>query len=181
MRPLKFIYLVLFHVVANNLPWYFKYIEGDKFRNFLFRKITGAGKHVSIGRNSNIMSMTKLIKTGDYVTIGENFRLVGMTEPVIMGNDINIAFDVVMITNQRTYDDITKPQRVHSYINKRIVIGDGVVVGAGSYVMKGVTIGKGAIIGARSLVTKDVPPYAIAAGVPAKVIKFRTERKEKKE
>lgn len=167
--------------MANNLPWYFKYIGGDKFRNFLFRKVTGVGKHVSIGRSSNIMNMTKLIKAGDYVTIGENFRLVGLTEPVIIGNDVNIAFDVVMITNQRTYDDITKPQRVHSYINKRIVIEDGVVIGAGSYIMKGVTIGKGAIIGARSLVTKDIPAYAIAAGVPAKVIKFRTDKKTDKE
>ncbi|QHL89493.1 hypothetical protein GU926_17095 [Nibribacter ruber] len=56
-----------------------------------------------------------------------------------------------------------------------IVIGNDVWIGAHSIVLSGVTIGNGAIIGANSVVTKDLPPYSIAVGTPAKVIKYRFE------
>lgn len=57
-----------------------------------------------------------------------------------------------------------------------VSIGNDVWIGLESIVLDGVKIGDGAIIGARSLVTKDVPPYAIAVGMPAKVIKYRFEQ-----
>lgn len=57
--------------------------------------------------------------------------------------------------------------------NPTTTIGNDVWIGYGTYVRAGVSIGNGAIIAARSVVTKDVPPYAIVAGVPAKIIKMR--------
>lgn len=54
-----------------------------------------------------------------------------------------------------------------------VIIEDGVWIGCNVTILKGVTIGRGAVVGAGSLVTKDVPPYAIAVGNPAKVIKSR--------
>lgn len=54
-----------------------------------------------------------------------------------------------------------------------IVIGNDVWIGYGAVIMAGVTIGDGAIIGARAVVTKDVPPYTVAGGIPAKPIKKR--------
>lgn len=54
-----------------------------------------------------------------------------------------------------------------------IIIGDDVWIGAESIICAGVKIGQGAVIGAGSVVTKDVPPYAVACGIPAKVIKYR--------
>lgn len=54
-----------------------------------------------------------------------------------------------------------------------IVVDDDVWIGYGSTIMSGVHVGQGAIIAAGSVVTKDVPPYAIVGGVPAKVIKYR--------
>ena len=56
---------------------------------------------------------------------------------------------------------------------KRSQVGNDVWIGQQAMIMKGVTIGDGAIIAARSVVTKDVPPYAVVAGVPAKVVKYR--------
>ena len=57
--------------------------------------------------------------------------------------------------------------------NKEVVIGNDVWIGANSLILGGIEIGNGAIVAAGSVVTKNVPPYAIVGGVPAKVIKFR--------
>lgn len=69
--------------------------------------------------------------------------------------------------------------------DKRIVlpttVGNDVWVGANAVIMPGLKIGDGAVIGAGAVVTKDVPPYAIVAGVPAKILKFRFEKDVVKE
>lgn len=57
-----------------------------------------------------------------------------------------------------------------------IVIGDDVWIGVRSTILSGVTVGQGAVIAAGSVVTKDVPPYAVVGGVPAKIIKYRFDR-----
>lgn len=64
------------------------------------------------------------------------------------------------------------------YRTGEVHIGKGVMLGMETMVMPGVTIGDGAIVGARSVVTKDIPPYTIAVGNPAKVIKQIPERSE---
>ena len=56
-----------------------------------------------------------------------------------------------------------------------VVIEDDVDLGVNSIVLPGVTVGRGAIVGAGAVVNKDVPPYAIVAGVPAKVLRMRPE------
>jgi acetyltransferase-like isoleucine patch superfamily enzyme len=56
---------------------------------------------------------------------------------------------------------------------KKITIGSDVWIGVEAMVLDGVSIGHGAIVGARAVVTKDVPPYAIVVGMPAKVVKYR--------
>ena len=68
---------------------------------------------------------------------------------------------------------VEKSCKKESFGKGDIVVGDDVWIGFGSQILSGVTIGQGAIIAAGSIVTKDVPPYSIVGGVPAKVIKYR--------
>ena len=65
------------------------------------------------------------------------------------------------------------PTKEQDYMDAPIVVEDDVWVGGGSIILSGVTIGKGAVIAAGAVVNKDVPPYAIVGGVPAKVLKYR--------
>lgn len=64
---------------------------------------------------------------------------------------------------------------IDSISKGEIILEDDVWVGYGATILSGVRIGQGAVVGARALVTKDVPPYAVVAGVPAKIIKMRFE------
>lgn len=61
------------------------------------------------------------------------------------------------------------------FITKKTVIGNDVWLGNNAIVLQGVTVGNGAVIAAGAVVTKDVPPYAIVGGVPAKIIRYRFE------
>lgn len=65
------------------------------------------------------------------------------------------------------------PDSSLKYMPKRTIIGSDVWIGGKATIMQGIRIGDGAVIGAGAVVTKDVPPYAIVGGVPAKIIKYR--------
>jgi acetyltransferase-like isoleucine patch superfamily enzyme len=65
------------------------------------------------------------------------------------------------------------PVRPFKVLKAAPVIGNDVWIGAGALLKRGITVGHGAVIGARALVTRDVPPYAIVAGSPARIIRYR--------
>ncbi|MCP4710347.1 MAG: CatB-related O-acetyltransferase, partial [Planctomycetes bacterium] len=83
---------------------------------------------------------------------------------------INVALDGYFNSVFAHYSDKVKRE---NFSKGKIVIGNDVVISNGARIMSGVTIGDGAVVGAGTLVNKDVPPYAIVGGVPAKVIKYR--------
>jgi len=90
-----------------------------------------------------------------------------------IGNDVRIAAHVRIVPMNHIYEDPETPIRLQKIKAIGIKIEDDVWLGVGSTVLDGVTIGKGSVIGAGAVVTKDIPPYSIAVGIPAKVIKKR--------
>ncbi|MEO1516292.1 MAG: acyltransferase [Bacteroidota bacterium] len=105
---------------------------------------------------------------GDRTLIGISSVVIG---PVSLGNDILLAQNVVLSALNHSYEDIGRSIRDQKETTRTIRVEDEVWIGANTVVTSGVTIGKHAVVAGGSVVTKDVPPYTIVAGNPARVIK----------
>jgi acetyltransferase-like isoleucine patch superfamily enzyme len=94
-------------------------------------------------------------------------------EMVIIGKKVWITAGVQILCHQRELSNHKRGLAVmdNPLVYKKVVIKDGAHIGIGAIIMPGVTIGEGAVIGAGAVVTKDIPPYSIAVGMPAKVIR----------
>lgn len=135
-----------------------------------------------VGQKSNVLN----VKVGKYSYIGRNN---GVTNAQI-GNFCSIGSFVTIgggvhplnrISTSPLFYDEGNDWKTSEYIsenNKEVdqlltVVGNDVWIGDYSYIKAGVTVGDGVIIGAGAVVTKDVPPYAVVGGVPARVIRYR--------
>ncbi len=113
---------------------------------------------------------------GDRVRVGVGSTIIG---PVVMGNGSGLGQHVFVSGFNHGYSDATKNSSVQPLVIKETVIEEEAHIGANSVILPGVRIGKRSQIGAGSVVTKDVPPFSIAAGNPARVIKrFDFEKEE---
>lgn len=131
------------------------------------------GDKVLIGRNSLIKTRSGSIQIKDNANIGSNCQ-VGSTSSVVIGRYCLLASGCYIGGMQHGFDrsDVPIVQQALN-IKGGIRIEDDVWLGVNVVVNDGITIGQGSIIGAGSIVTKDIPPYSIAVGAPARVIKER--------
>jgi len=111
------------------------------------------------------------IRIGDYSGLGINCRLYG---PVSLGKHVMMGPDVIIITSNHKSDRLDIPMTEQGGTGPDpVVIGDDVWIGTRVIILPGVTVGHGAVLAAGSVVTKDVQPYAIVGGNPAKLIRYR--------
>jgi maltose O-acetyltransferase len=115
--------------------------------------------------------MGEKVALGDNSNIGQNAQLLG---PVSIGANVMMGPEVLIFTNNHCFERTDVPM-IDQGLSEvlPVKIEDDVWIGARVIILPGVTIGSGSIIGAGSIVTKSVPPFSIAAGNPAKVIKIR--------
>lgn len=114
---------------------------------------------ISIGRNTYIGEYNNIRSAGGSIEIGNNC-LISQHITIVASN--HLIRRTELIVNQRWTNT-----------NNYVLIEDDVWIGANSVILPGVTIHRGAVVAAGSIVTKDVPEYAIVAGNPAKIIKYR--------
>lgn len=138
-----------------------------RYRGARVGKSFHVGKAVSIG--------TGFI-AGDFVYIGSHSQL---PPHVHIGNYSSLSAQVAIVGSDHHYDKPGVPVvfsgRPQSCVT---TIGQDVLIGHGAILLRGISIGNGAVVGAGAIVTKDVPPYAIVVGVPAKVLRYRFDEGE---
>ncbi|MEL7034576.1 MAG: DapH/DapD/GlmU-related protein [Cyanobacteria bacterium J06592_8] len=135
------------------------------------------GNDVMISRNCVIQAKTGPLTIGDRTDIGCNV-IISSISGISIGNSVLIAGNCYIGGGRYICDRLDIPLMDQGLFSKgSIEIGDDVWLGAGAIVLDGVKIGRGCIIGAGAVVTKNLPDYAIAVGVPAQVIKIRSEQR----
>lgn len=131
------------------------------------------GDRVIISRNCVIQGKTGPVAIGSKTDIGCN-TIITSGGGISIGNSVLIAGNCYIGGGRYICDRLDVPMMEQGvYTKGPVIIGDDVWLGAGSIVLDGVKIGKGCIVGAGAVVTKDLPDYAVAVGVPAKILKMR--------
>ena len=113
-----------------------------------------------------------LVSIGDNVCIQDGV-IMTVTKEIHIGNNVLVADNVSIRTADHKFANINEPIIKQGENSQSIYIGDDVWIGANVVILKGVSIGCGAIIAANAVVSKNVEPYQIVGGVPAKFIKSR--------
>lgn len=138
------------------------------------------GKKVYVSRNC-IFAGQKNISVGDDVSFGPNCIVYCTRAKLTIGSHVIIGPGVTMITGDHRIDLLDKPMSEITESEKLpendqpITIEDDVWIAANAILLKGITVGKGAVIAAGAVVTKDVKPYSIVGGIPARIINNRCE------
>ncbi len=135
----------------------------------LLLRIFGAriGSKVNV-YNSATIYMPWNLEIGDWSSIGE-YTFIYNLGKVVIGRYCTVSHRAHLCAGSHDYADPSMP-----LLKPPITVGDQAWVCADAYIGPGVTIGEGAVVGARAVVVKDVPPWTIVAGNPAKEVKSRT-------
>ena len=163
------------HLPSSSMPYA---LCSKQIRSFCARLLFDkCGKNINIEHGAFLAS-GKEIEIGSRSGIGINCRIAG---PLSIGDDVMMAPNVTIVTQNHKISDLEIPMRLQTAPKMKVTIEDDVWIGTNAVIMPGVTVGKGSVIGAYAMVgagavvTKDVPQYAIVGGIPAKIIKYRTD------
>lgn len=176
LLPCMLLKKVIMHYYHFIVLYYFKY----KWRQLNSHNFTTISKPVDLKRVNvgkmtygllNVMSYHDIDTT---LTIGSFCSIAGNVKFFLDGEH---CVDTVSTFPFKYY--YTESDEVDDVTKGSIVVEDDVWIGHSATILSGVTIGQGAVIAAGALVCKDVPPYAIVGGVPAKVIKYRVSEQLK--
>jgi maltose O-acetyltransferase len=163
---------LVYYWFARHLPRsHVKYSFGSRaIRSFVLKRLFKSfGRKVNIEPKVIFYNLSES-EIGDHSGIGM-YSYVGTVK---IGRDVMIGEELIAISRNHEFSSTEIPMRLQGFQKDQpITIEDDVWVGTRVTILPGVTVGKGSIIGAGAVVTKDVPPYCIAAGNPAKIIRSR--------
>ena len=126
------------------------------------------GTYSTIEDFSAINNGVGFVIIGDRTKIGLSNTIIG---PVTIGNNIRLAQNITLSGLNHNYEDVSMPIHEQGVSTSPIVIEDETWIGSNVVVVAGVTIGKHSVVAAGSTVTKNIPPYSVAVGNPARILK----------
>jgi acetyltransferase-like isoleucine patch superfamily enzyme len=153
---------------------------GPQAELWAFADAPSGGAAIVLAQDADIRSFALLHAYGGSIRVGRrscvnHFCFVNGAGGVDLGDDVMLGTHTVILSSEHSYDDLTTPMGQQPSRARPVVIEDDVYLGAHVTVLAGVRIGTGAIVAAGAVVNRDVPPYAIVGGVPAKLIRSRRD------
>lgn len=137
-------------------------------------------KNIEIGNNANIMKNSYLYANdngiliiGDNFSMNSNSQLGSANGKIVISYNCSIGPNCVLRASNHTFDNPDIPFREQGHTYGEIILEDDVWVSSNCVITSNTKLGKSSIIGAGSVVTKDVEPYSVMGGVPAKLIRKR--------
>ena len=160
------------HWIARALPWKIGFVLRE---HSVRRHAARCGVDLEVHPGVRIFGAGKL-SIGDRCHLGID-DIIQAHGGVTLGDDVILAPDVKIWSVNHVFARLDIPIWDQGYEHKAVTIGNGVWIGSSSFIMPGATIGDHVVISAGSVVSgKDIPPYAILAGNPARIIGTRHER-----
>lgn len=150
------------------------YIQGEQFMSVGDDFLAKPGLRIDCLKSFNGVAYTPKLTIGNHVLINYHCH-IGVINEVFIGNDV--LFGSRILVTDHSHGEFDRECANMAYLKRPLVskgpvrIEDNVWIGENACILPGVTIGKGCIIGANSVVTKDIPPYSIVVGIPARVIR----------
>lgn len=128
---------------------------------------------VLVGKDTILSCVSARITLGQDVSIGPFCFIRAGLAPVRVGSSVTIGSHTTIISGNPSYERMDIPMKKQVGSTQGITVGDDVWIGVGVRIVDGVDIGSGSVIGAGAVVIEDVPQFAIAVGVPARIIRYR--------
>lgn len=179
---LKYIYRILYGVLLRKNKVFVSYSTlfnsqtqwggYNKVGNKTVISSSSIGKYSFVGSNGYLPN----VSIGNFCSIGNNVQVVAETHP---SKGFISTSPLFYSLNKQCGTTFVKEQLFTERLSingRSCIIGNDVWIGNDVRIIGGITIGDGAIVGLGAVVTKDVPPYAIVGGVPAKIIRYRFEQ-----
>jgi acetyltransferase-like isoleucine patch superfamily enzyme len=149
----------------------------------VLRANTDSRPGIVVGKHASVLDFALVNASRGSVIVGDNawigpYCLIYGNGGVRIGNGVLVAGHTALNTVSHRADRCDVPIRTQGLEVAPLVIEDDVWIGLNAVVLQGVTIGRGSVVGAGAVVTRDVPPYSIVRGVPAKVVGERAASRE---
>lgn len=173
----RFFWFHFYYLFARHLPVSYEAGPFGRLGKYLRamacnRLFVNVGEGINVEHGAHFESGWE-ISIGDYSGIGVDCRV---PFNIRIGNDVMMGPEVCILGSTHNYESSDVPMRLQGRTTLQpVVIGDDVWIGTRAIILPSVSIGRGAIIGAGAVVTKDVPSFAVCAGNPARVIRYRKD------
>ncbi len=153
-------------------------LEDDAVIHALSRDGIQLGRNVTVGRGAMLVCTGVIAELGAGIRIGDRSAVgagsfLGGQGGIAIGSDVIMGPAVRIFSENHNHGALDRPIRAQGQTRAAVAIGDDCWIGAGVTILAGVVIGGGSVVAAGAVVSRSIPPYAVAAGVPARVVRSR--------